>query len=828
MEVKLDLKEGWKERSIPDPGCRVTSVGYARSKYVVSQEQVLQSTKNLPFPFQCDRIYPCGACCSRGKPNDCVYPADANNKAIEQSKEIKAQRKEIHDLRKQVHDLQKKLSEIQSSGGDSGHGYRYPQPTDESITGLDASRSSTTKPGSPFYCRYPNDPGQRVNHNTTPTSSSSWNLLDKASFNGVDRQDTGESRISFAYSIPRGMDVHAYENAPADPFPSMWLSPTGTAGLLHVLPPREELFLYIQAFQKHWRSFYSYEMSCKELRHFLSDLRPNAEKNPQMLAFLFVSLARGVPLAMFRKQGPLVTGTMKKEWSKADIYMAAAMHALRLGSFSNRPTVLSVLTLVMMSLALVNAGRFLDSYTLFGLTIRAAQGLGLYQNPEEINPRPSEKQMRLRQNVWWRALYLDQYYSTVLGRPLGISTMGDKSLHASFLKEADPGPVSSINTYTTKYIEISRQIISCENLTNPEIDKFTDSLLRLQDTLPPEERFDHSWLSSDAELPLVNLNALNLHSSLHNYLILLNRRRQPPLSGIQSAPERGQKRGYIRVISSCHEVLSVFSVVHQRLQIGLTYWEIGQQAFNAAMILGLNIIETGDFTDLPVVVATRDIFHEMWVKDICRPAGLAVERLDKLLKAAESNESSMNEKVMENRGMFLVEDPEIRGELGDWMPIVFLPGDEGPPSNITEPRPNVTSPEARYPNPDRPKQAKEERGDGGKYPGGIRSARGRKGQGVNDPPFKTEYEEDPQVGLPFPSTIVGRDGDRRPYNTGIDDPRKRPRTGPYNYGLAVPPAAVSPETQNNLPHAYPDRRQYQPQDPSSAPGPLGYVFSDEY
>lgn len=52
------------------------------------------------------------------------------------------------------------------------------------------------------------------------------------------------------------------------------------------------------------------------------------------------------------------------------------MHALRLSSFMNRPTLLSVQTLLIMGLYLINMGKFLESYTIFGITIRVSQALG--------------------------------------------------------------------------------------------------------------------------------------------------------------------------------------------------------------------------------------------------------------------------------------------------------------------------------------------------------------------------------------------------------------------------------------------------------------------
>jgi len=56
--------------------------------------------------------------------------------------------------------------------------------------------------------------------------------------------------------------------------------------------------------------------------------------------------------------------------------VAASMHALRLSSFMNRPTLLAVQILLLLGAYLVNTGKFLDAYSLYGLTIRVAQGMG--------------------------------------------------------------------------------------------------------------------------------------------------------------------------------------------------------------------------------------------------------------------------------------------------------------------------------------------------------------------------------------------------------------------------------------------------------------------
>lgn len=55
---------------------------------------------------------------------------------------------------------------------------------------------------------------------------------------------------------------------------------------------------------------------------------------------------------------------------------AAAMQALRVASFMNRPTLLGLETLIMIGPYLTNSGKFLDAWALFGVTIRLAQSIG--------------------------------------------------------------------------------------------------------------------------------------------------------------------------------------------------------------------------------------------------------------------------------------------------------------------------------------------------------------------------------------------------------------------------------------------------------------------
>lgn len=270
--------------------------------------------KTVPLLLQCDRVYPCTACCSRGKPKDCVYPVDANNKAIDQSQEIKA-------LRKQVHDLQGEISKLRSSSSENVPQYSYSQSVDASNPGRSGPKFPAAQSRPPFYDKAPTDPWQRPAYNTPP-SESMRNFSDMEYFSGSDQpSNKNEPRVpSLAYTEPRDVDEYAYQDADADPFPSLWQASLGVGELLHVLPSQEDMLAYLEAFQHYIHGYSFYRMSNDDFRDFLADVPGNAEKSPQMLAFLFAILAHGVRFSVFVKHGRWVQGAMENEIVKADLY----------------------------------------------------------------------------------------------------------------------------------------------------------------------------------------------------------------------------------------------------------------------------------------------------------------------------------------------------------------------------------------------------------------------------------------------------------------------------------------------------------------------------
>jgi len=165
----------------------------------------------------------------------------------------------------------------------------------------------------------------------------------------------------------------------------------------------------------------------------------------------------------------------------------------------SQPTLLSIQALIMLGPYLTNSGRYLDAWTLFGTTIRAAQSLGLHRNPRFLDPVPILRESALRRKLWWWMLHVDQEYSMVLGRPLGISGIGDCPFPEPLT--TDPAMLRAGECFDQLTV-LGRQILSSQQLTDGRIDQLSDWLTGLLDMLPDEIRFDESWLSDHGAVPV--------------------------------------------------------------------------------------------------------------------------------------------------------------------------------------------------------------------------------------------------------------------------------------------------------------------------------------
>ena len=94
---------------------------------------------------------------------------------------------------------------------------------------------------------------------------------------------------------------------------------------------------------------------------------------------------------------------------------------------------------------------------------------------------------------------MDQQYSVTLGRPLGISGLGDCP---------PPEPLTTnptilrLEEFMDHFTILARQILASDGMMSVgRIDEFTDKLITLWDIMPEALQFNESWLRQETPLP---------------------------------------------------------------------------------------------------------------------------------------------------------------------------------------------------------------------------------------------------------------------------------------------------------------------------------------
>lgn len=324
-------------------------------------------------------------------------------------------------------------------------------------------------------------------------------------------------------------------------FPTMWRAlPSNCLPELvyHCLPEDKVVYDYLDAFQRRAPvcafPHVPDEITKEETSRFLSDRLGNSQKSPDMLALIFASMCIGALNGTYDRCGSSwAPGATNAELSKGDVWskyvailrlrlhsndslVAACKQCLRISSYMNQPTLLGIQALVMLCPYLINSGRFLDVWALFGTIIRLAHSIALHRNPKYLDPVPPPRECRVRQGLWWWIIHMDQNYSTTLGRPIGISGIGD----------CPPPEQLTTNTtalraeeFVNRFTILGRQILSSDRLSNSKIDDFTDRIRSLWDMMPEVLRFDESWLDNSHEVPEWPLDAMTAGKSRFAILV---------------------------------------------------------------------------------------------------------------------------------------------------------------------------------------------------------------------------------------------------------------------------------------------------------------------
>lgn len=111
----------------------------------------------------------------------------------------------------------------------------------------------------------------------------------------------------------------------AFPFPTVWPASEEASGLLAAIPSEEEVFNYLDAFQRRAQSCFFPHMPSEctqgEVRRFLENVEHNSATNPDMLALLFATMAQGAQNGVYDKYGERwIAGAMEVEAQRGDVY----------------------------------------------------------------------------------------------------------------------------------------------------------------------------------------------------------------------------------------------------------------------------------------------------------------------------------------------------------------------------------------------------------------------------------------------------------------------------------------------------------------------------
>ncbi|KAK4504246.1 hypothetical protein PRZ48_005162 [Zasmidium cellare] len=689
--------------------------------------QLLSCTKCRERKVKCDRTKPCSACCARGHPKECEFVVGEGNdySPIQQSYEIRKLRLENQKLKERL-----QQARLTGSGDDDDDG--------------ESSDRKSSRPSRTATRQRRFKTGERVDNLYFGTPGLANIVSDFANLQ--------IGAHSLTHAMPKGRDMYAVPEGSPYPFPMLQGGNSLSDLARTLLVPNEDMiYESLEMFQRRAQSCYfphtPDEVTRREVERFMADAEANAERFPDMLALIFATLATGMQMGVYDKHGDWLPGAVEQTRKTSDVYVAAAMQALRLASFLNSPTLLCIQALIMIGPYLTNSGRFLDAFTLFGTTIRLAHSIGLHRDPKLLDPAPPLRESTIRRTLWWWMLHMDQQYSVTLGRPLGISGVGDCPPPETLTTNPT---ILRLNEFVDHLTVMARQILASDGMMNVgRIDEFTDKLIGLWDTMPEALQFNESWCRMETQLPEWPLDAMSamLFAKVQSFLILLNRQRiertqsipvdhsppgsmmppPRPMTGpmgygehpIHAAPVRGRSL----VVESSIQLLKAFLFFRYRNPAVLICWTMGQQAFNASMILILDAWETENQQNEWLVNQAYAVFHELQNKGVHKLAELAVRRISSGLMMLEQRrhqreqQAAMSRRpsgyqptlqidtasmsdfsgdaVMGNTGMFLLEDPGLQSySAPSFQPLGWnMAGSSAHPSNSSHPTsPSIPSP----------------------------------------------------------------------------------------------------------------------------------------
>ena len=144
---------------------------------------------------------------------------------------------------------------------------------------------------------------------------------------------------SLTHTVPKASEVYGIDDSHESmyPFPILngWTGSNTSTTLVNILRGAKDLPEIIDAFQRRAQScsfpHTPEEITKKEIQRFLDDAETNADRHPDMLALIFVTLATGLQMGEWdRAGGSWVKGSMAEVRKRADVYRECNDSSLQL------------------------------------------------------------------------------------------------------------------------------------------------------------------------------------------------------------------------------------------------------------------------------------------------------------------------------------------------------------------------------------------------------------------------------------------------------------------------------------------------------------------
>ncbi|KAI9730233.1 MAG: hypothetical protein M1834_005997 [Cirrosporium novae-zelandiae] len=242
------------------------------------------------------------------------------------------------------------------------------------------------------------------------------------------------------YSHPSASNIYGIGSE--YPFSNYWTLQGGLGEVIAVLPRKEQADVLIAKYFEavdpvypmlHRQTFYA---EYEELWALVPERRERIDGT--FIALVFIMLAMGTQFVA------LPVGSDRAKCS--EFYASASHQALRLTSFLNQPSILSIQTMVLMNYFLMNDNHVSDGWAFAGVLIRQAYALGLNRDPSFVVPNASHFVKQQRRRLWQSVLVQDTFLTVLLKLPPTVThsdvTIDDLiEVDQSSIASPDPGDI---------------------------------------------------------------------------------------------------------------------------------------------------------------------------------------------------------------------------------------------------------------------------------------------------------------------------------------------------------------------------------------------------